>query len=135
MKFDIHRIDHVVLSVADMDKALSFYRDLLGCQIDRRQDQIGLVQLRAGDSMIDLLDRSSPISSAGTGAGHAGVNMDHFALRISPFDESALTAFFAARGVEIVSSGQRYGAEGTGPSIYIKDPDGNIVELKGPAQD
>jgi len=58
--------------------------------------------------------------------------MDHFALRVTPFDEAAIRAWLAERGIETEVALPRYGAEGTGPSIYIRDPDGNLVELKGP---
>ena len=85
----------------------------------------GLVQLRAGRSLIDLIE------AAGAG-GEAGHNMDHYALRIETFDEATLVAHLKAHGVEVGETVERYGAEGSGPSVYIRDPDGNTVELKGP---
>jgi catechol 2,3-dioxygenase-like lactoylglutathione lyase family enzyme len=111
-------IDHVVLRVADMDRALRFYCEVLGCAEERRVERIGLVQLRAGRSMIDLID------AAGTGGDgdEVGRNMDHFALRIETFDEAALGAHLKAHGVEVGKTVERYGAEGSGPSIYIRDP-------------
>ncbi len=122
----IRNIDHVVIRTADMDRALAFYGDVLGCREERRLDSIGLVQLRAGTSMIDLMDASA--SPPPDGAG----NMDHFAVRVEPFDPDAIRAHLEAHGVEAGSVESRVGAEGNGPSIYIKDPDGNTVELKGP---
>ena len=125
MAFSIRRLDHVVLRVADLDRAIAFYRDVLGCREERRVESISLVQLRAGESLIDLiLAESTP--DAGTG------NMDHFALRIDPFDEAALRRHLEGQGVAVGEVATRYGAEGSGPSLYIEDPDGNTVELKGP---
>jgi len=132
--FTLRKIDHVVLRVADREKSLAFYQGVLGCPVAMVQDKIGLYQVRAGDSLIDLIPLDEPLGRLG-GAGPAeeGRNVDHFALQVTPFDEPAIRAHLAAHNVEITSAGQRYGAEGLGPSIYIKDPDGNVVELKGPA--
>jgi catechol 2,3-dioxygenase-like lactoylglutathione lyase family enzyme len=133
--FRLRKLDHIVLRIADLDRSVAFYGQVLGCPIDRRQDAIGLVQLRAGESLIDLVPLDGPLGSLG-GAGPAveGRNVDHFALQIAPFDEGAIRAHLAAHGVPVVQAGRRYGAEGDGPSLYVTDPDGNVVELKGPAQ-
>ena len=125
--FQVLNLDHVVLRVADLARACRFYCDVLGCREERRVESIGLVQLRAGASLIDLVPGDPPAAGGG--------NMDHFALRIEPFEEAALRAHLSAAGLEVGQVVQRYGAEGSGPSIYIEDPDGNVVELKGPAQD
>lgn len=125
MTFAIKQLDHVVLRVADMDRALRFYVEVLGCTVERKVESIGLVQLRAGASLVDLVPIDPP-------AGEEKRNMDHFALRIEPFEAEVLKAYLADRGVEIGDLGERYGAEGDGPSLYIYDPDGNMVELKGP---
>jgi glyoxylase I family protein len=124
--FQIGQIDHVVLRVRGLQRALDFYCGVLGCAEERRVEIIGLVQLRAGASLIDLIDASRQPELA------QGRNMDHFALTILPFDETAIHAHLAAQGIETGRTEQRYGAQGTGPSIYIHDPDGNQVELKGP---
>ncbi|MEJ6000266.1 VOC family protein [Paucibacter soli] len=124
-------LDHVVLRVRDLAASLAFYVDLLGCQLERRQDEIGLVQLRAGAALIDLLPLDGKLGRAGGGAaGEEGRNMDHFALRVGPFDEPSLRRALEAAGVAVGSYDQRYGAQGEGPSLYIRDPDGNGVELK-----
>ena len=122
----IRNIDHVVIRAADLDKSLKFYCEILGCHEERRVDRIGLVQLRAGSCMIDLFDAKDNPPPEGPG------NMDHFAVRLENFDEPAIRAFLAENGIASEESKSRYGAEGDGPSIYIEDPDGNTVELKGP---
>ena len=130
-------LDHVVLRITDVDRSIAFYTDVLGCRVERRLDALGLIQLRAGVSLIDLVDVSSPLGQAG---GEPPVsqapNMDHFALELENWDESAIRAHLAKHGVEsgdVSETGERYGAAGFGPSIYLTDPDGNTVELKGPA--
>jgi glyoxylase I family protein len=126
-------LDHLVLRVVDLDAMLRFYVDQLGCSIERRRDDIGLVQLRAGRSLIDLVPVDGQLGRLGGAApGREGRNLDHFCLRVEPFDEPALRAHLAAQGVKAGDTVQRYGAEGEGPSIYIDDPEGNVVELKGP---
>lgn len=133
--FKLTQIDHVVLRVRDLDAALHFYRDVLGCTLDKVQDKIGLWQVRAGSSLIDLIPLDGVLGKiGGAGPGLEGHNLDHFALQIDRFDEPAIRAHLEAHAIKIVDSGPRYGAQGTGPSIYIHDPDGNTVELKGPPE-
>ena len=130
--FKLEHIDHVVLRVADVGKSLAFYVDALGCTVDKVQPDIELTQLRAGTSQIDLV----PIN-AERGDGlpiGPGRNVDHFALEIAPFDEAAIRAYLATQGIDAGESKRRYGAKGYGPSLYITDPDGNVVELKGPPE-
>ena len=132
--FALKKIDHVVLRIRDLEKSLAFYCDVIGCTIEKRQEAIGLIQVRAGASLIDLVPVDRPLGQMG-GAPPAqeGRNVDHFALQVTPFDEPAIRSHLAQHGIEVVESGMRYGAEGSGPSVYVKDPDGNTVELKGPA--
>jgi catechol 2,3-dioxygenase-like lactoylglutathione lyase family enzyme len=129
----IEGIDHVVLRVGDVRRSLRFYCDVLGCSVERQSEALGLYQLRAGRSLIDLVAVDSPLGKAGGPPPGPGRNVDHVALRLESFDESTLRAHLAAHGVEPGDVGQRYGAEGMGPSMYVRDPDGNVVELKGPA--
>jgi catechol 2,3-dioxygenase-like lactoylglutathione lyase family enzyme len=131
--FSVLRIDHIVLRVKDMERAITFYRDVLGCAIEKRRDDLGLVHLRAGASLIDLVTPDGPLGKQGGAlAGIEGRNVDHICLRIEPFDEAAIRALMAAHGVAVNGEVQNnFGAEGNGPSIYIADPDGNTVELKG----
>jgi catechol 2,3-dioxygenase-like lactoylglutathione lyase family enzyme len=130
---EIEGLDHVVLRVRDMAAALRFYSGVLGCPEERRLDDLGLVQLRAGRTLIDLVGLDSVLGrKGGAGPGREGRNLEHFCLRIARFDEAALRAYLAEHGIESEPAETRYGADGYGPSIYIADPDGNIVELKGP---
>jgi catechol 2,3-dioxygenase-like lactoylglutathione lyase family enzyme len=128
-------IDHVVLRVRDLDAALRFYQGALGCPSERRLDELGLVQLRAGAALIDLVPLDAPLGRAGgAGPGAEGRNVDHICLRVEPFEPAAIAAHLRAHGIEPGEISRRYGAEGHGPSMYVRDPDGNVVELKGPAE-
>ena len=107
---------------------------MLGCPLEKVQEDLGLWQLRGGRSLIDLVPIDGKLGSAGgAAAGREGRNMDHVCFRVDPFDVAAIRAHLAAHGIEAPEAALRYGAQGTGPSIYIEDPDGNTVELKGPA--
>lgn len=129
----IREIDHLVLRVVDLDAMLRFYCEALGCAVERSVDSLGLVQLRAGRSLIDLVPVDGPLGRAGgTPPGPEGRNVDHFCVRVEPFDDDAIRAHLRAHGASPGPTESRYGAEGQGPSIYVKDPEGNVVELKGP---
>ena len=131
--FAVERIDHAVLRVSDLPAMVAFYREVLGCAQERRQDELGLVQLRAGDSLIDLVSVDGRLGRMGGAApGAEGRNLDHLCLRVSPFDREAIVAHLRARAVRLGDHGSRYGAEGEGPSQYLFDPEGNMIELKGP---
>ncbi len=133
MAITIRNLDHVVLRVSDVERAIAFYSEVLGCPVERRVEKLGLYQLRAGTALIDLVDVDGTIGRGGGPApGADGHNMDHFCVRVEPFDAAAIAAHLEAHGVEAGPVEQRYGAEGDGPSIYLEDPDGNTVELKGP---
>jgi glyoxylase I family protein len=126
--FTVQGIDHIVLRVEQLQRSLAFYCDILGCRVEREQPELGLTQLRAGRSLIDLVTLAGPLG-AGPPPG-AGRNLEHFCLTIAPFEESALIAWLVARSVPVREPGSRYGAQGEGRSFYIEDPDGNRVELK-----
>ncbi len=131
--FSLVALDHVVLRVSDMAAMIGFYCDILGCALERQVEEFGLVQLRAGSSLVDLVDVAGKIGrNGGRAPGPEGRNQDHFCLRIDNFDEVALKEYLAGYGVHLGEIGNRYGADGTGPSVYIQDPEGNTVELKGP---
>jgi glyoxylase I family protein len=124
MTFHVERIDHVVLRVRDLPGMIRFYEQALGFNVERRLDRLNLVQMRAGASMLDLI-----LSEAKPEAP----NMDHLCFRIEPFDRAAIEARLGPLGIPVGETFQRYGAEGTGPSIYFHDPEGNQIELKGPS--
>ena len=126
-------LDHVVLRVSDIEASLDWYRRVLGCTVERRIEGFGLHQLRAGANLIDLVPVESEAGRPGGGApGKKRRNMEHFAVQLAHFDEGQIRAFLKRRGVEPDAVARRYGARGHGPSLYVSDPDGNTVELKGP---
>jgi glyoxylase I family protein len=131
--FAIDTIDHVVLRVRDLARMQRFYCEALGCTVEKVQAAIGLTQLRAGGALIDLVDVAGKLGrEGGAPPGREGRNMDHLCLRVAPFDAAAISAHLRANGAEPGEAVERYGAEGYGPSIYLSDPEGNVVELKGP---
>ncbi|KWE58143.1 lactoylglutathione lyase [Burkholderia ubonensis] len=132
MKPILRGIDHVVLRVTDMAAMTGFYCDAVGCRVEREQPELGLVQLRAGDALIDLLAVGGTLDRPDSGPPGAGRNLDHLCLRVEPFDPQALAAHFTAHGAPPGAPEERYGADGYGPSIYLFDPEGNMLELKGP---
>jgi len=131
--FSIRGLDHLVLRVRDLDRMVRFYRDVLGCRIERVQEELGLTQLRAGRSLIDLVTVDGKLGRMGGAApAKEARNLDHFCIAIEGYDEAKIRAHLVGHKVEIGEAGSRYGADGEGPSLYISDPEGNVVELKGP---
>ncbi len=132
--FRIGGLDHIVIRVRDMPRMVAFYRDVLDCPVEKVQDEIGLWQLRAGRTLIDFVDVAGRLGrEGGAPPGREARNMDHFCLAVEPFDGAAIAGYLKRHGVEPGEVKSRYGAEGEGPSIYLQDPEGNTVELKGPA--
>ena len=126
-------LDHIVLRVRDPARMVRFYCEVLGCEVARVREGLGLTHLRAGEAMIDLVGVEGELGrKGGAAAGPEGRNVDHFCLRIEPFDATALVSHLASHGIAAGEIKSRYGAEGTGPSLYVTDPEGNVVELKGP---
>lgn len=129
----IREIDHLVLRVRDVETMIRFYGEVLGCPVHRIDEKIQLVQLRAGRGLIDLVPVDSALGRAGGAApGREGRNLDHFCLRVDPWDAEAIRTHLRAHGIEPAPVALRFGAEGQGPSLYVTDPEGNTVELKGP---
>ena len=130
----IRKLDHVVVRAKDQEKLVAFYCHVLGCTVERRlSSDIGIVQLRAGESLIDIVAVDSEIGRMGGAApGKEGRNMDHFCVRLESFDEESIREHLNRHRVVGSKLESRYGAEGNGPSIYIHDPEGNVIELKGP---
>lgn len=124
-------IDHVVLRVHDLERAVDFYTRILGCTLERRQEAIGMVQLRAGSSLIDLVSVDGVLGrKGGAGPGPEGHNMDHLCLRVADFDLEAVREQLTRHGVEIGEVGSRFGASGEGTSLYLADWEGNRLELR-----
>lgn len=120
--FSIRCIDHIVLRTNSIDQLLYFYCDVLGCTIEKKVN-FGFIQLRAGESLIDLIKSE-------TNPTEAGRNVEHFCLRINNFNYDFLKKYFDEKNIEIYSYGVRNGAQGSGESVYLKDPAGNEIELK-----
>ena len=132
--FPIKHLDHVVLRVSNLERSVDFYTKVLGCSIRKKNEKYAMIHLGAGGSLIDLVDVKGPLGMAGgEPPGKERRNLDHFCLRIDPFDEAAIREHLQAFGVATDGAVMRYGAEGDGLSIYCFDPDGNKIELKGPS--
>lgn len=130
----IKNIDHVVIRARNPETMIRFYCDVLACHLEKSSEKIGLYQLRAGTSLIDIVSAQGELGRQGGRApGEEGRNMHHFCLRIDPFDEKEIKRFLEEKGVRYSDLEIHYGAEGYGPSLYIKDPENNVIELKGPA--
>lgn len=127
-------MDHIVLRVRDLKRSIRFYRTVLGLDVEHRQPRLGLVHIRAGAQLIDLVDLKGKLGRMGGAAPkrRGGRNMDHVALRIARFAPKRLAAHLERHGIAMPEPGLRFGADGVGPSVYIADPDGNVIELKGP---
>lgn len=132
MAIQVVGIDHIVLRTSKLEEMLAFYRDILGCPLERELPaEVGLVQLRAGTALIDIVPVDSELGRMGGGPPTATENnVDHFCLQIEPMEEAELAAYLESHGVEVGEFAERYGAQGFGNSIYIKDPEGNVVELR-----
>lgn len=131
--FRLRQLDHVVLRVRDVARMRRFYCEVLGCESELDQPEIGLFQLRAGSSLIDLVDVDGKLGRQGGPApGADGHNVDHVCLSVEGYDEAEIVAHLESHGVVVGEIGLRYGAEGQGPSVYLFDPEGNKLELKGP---
>jgi glyoxylase I family protein len=132
MPLKLRGLDHLVLRVRDPVAMERFYCDVLGLTVERRQDRIGLVQLRAGAQLVDLVDVAGMLGRQGGAApGEGGRNLDHFCLALDDFDPAAVEAHLKAHGAQVGEAGIRYGAGGMGVSIYLTDPEGNGLELRG----
>ena len=128
----IRAIDHIVLRTENLEALLAFYCEVLPGVVERElSPEVGLIQLRAGQSLIDLVDVNSELGHMGGPApARNGHNIDHFCLEIDALDEQQLLDWLAEHHIENSAFARRYGANGFGRSVYIKDPDGNTVELK-----
>lgn len=129
---NVTHIDHVVIRVRNLERMIAFYETVVGCRLERGPGELGLAQLRAGNSLIDLVDAAGPLGlKAGDPPDHRAPNMDHVCLQVAPWDEATIVAHLERHDVQFGAVESRYGASGMGPSIYLEDPEGNTVELKG----
>ena len=117
--FVVERLDHIVLRVRDLERSIAFYRDVLGCVVVKWRDDLELAHLRLGTSMLDLVAVSGSLGREGGAApGGEGRNVDHFCVRIEPFDEAALVAHLERFDLlPQVPAEIRFGAEGDGWSL------------------
>jgi len=129
--FQIRDIDHIVLRVRDPEPMIEFYSKVLGCRVQWRRPELGLVHLRAGSAMIDLVPVDGKLGKLGGAApGKEGRNMDHVCLRVQPFDVDQIVKHLETHRARVGEIRPRFGAEGEGVSIYVYDPEDNLVELK-----
>jgi len=132
--FEVLGLDHVVFRVRDLARMETFYRDALGCEVVRRREDLGLVHIRVGRSLVDLVSVDGRLGSEGGAApGEEGRNVAHLCLRVEPFDPTAIQAHMKVLGIETSDATSNFGAEGDGLSLYLADPEGNTLELKGPS--
>ena len=132
--FEVLGIDHAVFRVRDMGRMEAFYREVLGCEVVRRREDLGLTHIRVGRAMVDLVSVDGPLGREGGAApGREGRNLAHLCLRVEPFDPGAIQARMEALGIQASEATSNFGAEGEGLSLYLQDPEGNVLELKGPS--
>ena len=130
----IAAIDHVVLRVRALEPAAQFYCEVLGCQLDRRRDNLGMIHLRAGSALIDLVSVDGPLGQRGGGAPDAQArNLDHLCLRIANLNLDQIQQHLQSKGVPFGEIKRRYGAQGEGDSLYLHDNEGNGIELRAAA--
>lgn len=128
---EVKALDHIVLRTSNLDAMLHFYRDILGCPVERELAELGLTQLRAGTALIDVVTVDSELGKlGGKPPVQNGRNIDHFCLQLAPFEESELRQYLLSHDIKTEDFSRRYGAQGFGRSLYINDPEGNVVELK-----
>jgi glyoxylase I family protein len=130
--FTLEGIDHLLLLVQGMAPAVKFYTEVLGCTVEDRLPQYGMLQLRAGHALIDLVDISVPEAAWAAPPVAGGRNLDHLCLALGHHDEVMLRRHLAQHGVEIIEEGLHAGSRGESLSLYVRDPSGNVIELKGP---
>jgi catechol 2,3-dioxygenase-like lactoylglutathione lyase family enzyme len=129
--FRIRDIDHVVLRVSNLERVIGFYTRVLGCEVEWRRPDLGLVHLRAGNALIDLVPVAGRLGSlGGAPPGREGRNVDHVCLRVDPFDVDDVVRHLQSHGARLGEIRPRFGAQGEGVSIYVYDPEDNLIELK-----
>ncbi len=129
---NIKGLDHLVLRTSQVEQMCQFYCKVLGCDIERETPPgTGLIQLRAGNALIDLVEVDSQLGKKGGGPPtNSENNLDHFCLQLMQTSEQQIRSHLKAHGIKVSEFAERYGAQGYGLSVYIQDPDGNTVELR-----
>jgi glyoxylase I family protein len=128
--FQLDGIDHVLLVVDGMPRAIRFYQDVLGCELKRELPQYAMAELKAGRSALDLVDAAAAEGAWARSPG-PGRNMDHLCLAISAWDEDGLRRHLAAHGAAIVEARREVEDGRAWLSLYVRDPSGNVIELRG----
>lgn len=132
---EIAGIDHIVLRTDKLNEMLGFYCDVLGCKVERELKELGLTQLRAGLALIDLVEVDSQLGNPGGGPPTSSENnVDHFCLQLKAISEAEIKSHLISHNIAVEDFAERYGAQGFGSSLYINDPQGNVVELKSQRQ-
>ena len=127
----ITELDHIGLRVKDVEASLRFYSELLGLKAERvdewRKGEIGFPSVRLNaDTLIDFFLSEKKVDNA-----NKDINQDHFCLVIEPTDMEHLKTRLEELGVRIhAGPGKRWGAHGDATSLYMYDPDQNVVELR-----
>jgi catechol 2,3-dioxygenase-like lactoylglutathione lyase family enzyme len=132
--FALEGIDHVVLLVDDMAVARAFYLEVIGCTVENELPRYGMVQLRAGAALIDLVDIAGEPGAWARPPVAGGRNVDHVCIATGAWDEAAMRAWLADHKVAIIEEGVNNGARGESLSFYVNDPAGNVIELTGPPE-
>jgi catechol 2,3-dioxygenase-like lactoylglutathione lyase family enzyme len=118
----VRRLDHIVLDVADVERSLAWYTELLGLEPERvaewRAGTVPFPSVRIDDACIIDLFAGEP----------TGENLNHFCLVVDPGDVEIIAA--DPRFDVVDGPARRWGARGDGLSVYVRDPDGNTVELR-----
>jgi glyoxylase I family protein len=130
--FALEGIDHILLLVSGMKPAVRFYTEVLGCRVEGELPQYGMLQLRAGAALMDLVDIAAPEAGWAKPPVAGGRNVDHLCLALGIHDEAELRRHLARHRVEIIEEGVHGGSRGESLSLYVRDPSGNVIELKGP---
>lgn len=127
-------IDHIALTVGDLDASTALYVDMLGFTLARSRPELRMNHLRVGSAMVDLVASDGVLGRRRVGAlSRRSGTLDHICLRIDRFDAETARRELAAFGITAEEPALRYGAGGEGMSLYFHNSDGHRLELTGGA--